>query len=427
VSNSPFKDHGEAHRGWWPAMLTVVFGTGCVQEETTIPASPVTGPEPASMAMVELVAEQEIWANARVIGFGETTHGTREFREMFYEGALMAVRGENALTVALEVSPSFAREMNEWIEGCGSEGYGRQVVLPRLSAADRAFLERARHHNMTYQQCIRVVGVDAPVGGYTVALMKHYGQSCLAPESYSRLEPHLLELEAMSALYGTGDGRPREILQNIEREFQAQERPDHCAELDWWVHLTSQHIDINGSSRRVGGVPDYVHTVDRDEMMASNVMFWAERGEKVFWLAHAFHVAAVEYPDVRGGGKSVPAGVHLRRSLGDQYASIGMFFGEGTLFAFGCVARRKGTVRRIPPPRRPSLQADLLQDFARPTLLDSPTACHDRNCREVRVQVYCLPRGWRDPSVSYLSLDVDRAFDWLAFFPTATADILATE
>lgn len=402
-------------------VLSIYWIAGCSPTSRSTPDSRQPSASVAR-AMITRLAQSEIWTKAKVIGFGETTHGTREFRSTFYGSALLAAKHAPAITVALEVDPASARDWNEWIAGCGHQGYGSKVKLPVASASHRAFLEQAREHNLSGGGCIRVVGVDAPASEYTLNVLQHYAQSCLTPHAYELVQPKIDDLQAMSAAFGTGDDRPGQLLATVKKETREHRSGQHCLDFDWWLHLSKRHVGIERDSPPQVGLPQYVHTLDRDALMAQNVVFWSGQEGKVFWLAHAFHTAKVVYPHVRGPGHTTPAGLHVERSLREHYVSVGLFFGEGTLFARGCGKRSRNSVRHIPPPGRPCLQSDLGRDLSEPALLPSQAACQGRNCTEVRSYVNCLPRGWKDPAVAYLSLDVATAFDWIAYFPLGSAD-----
>ncbi len=407
-------------------VLSISWVASCSPTSRSTPDSQQPSANTASTIVTRLT-QSEIWTEAKVIGFGETSHGTREFRSTFYGSALQAAKHAPIITVALEVDPVSARDWNEWIAGCGHQGYGSKVELPVAPASDRAFLERAREHNLSNGSCIRVVGVDAPASEYTLSLLQHYAQSCLTPQAYELVQPKIDDLQAMSGAFGTGDDGPQQLLTTINNETREHRNGQHCLDFDWWLHLSNPHVAIERDSPLQVGLPQYVHTLDRDSLMAENVVFWSEQEGKVFWLAHAFHTAKALYPHVRGPGQTTPAGLHVERLLREHYVSVGLFFGEGTLFAHGCRKRSRSSVRRIPPPGRPCLQSDLGRDLSEPALMPSQVACQGRNCTTVRAYANCLPRGWKDPAVAYLSLDVATAFDWIAYFPLGSADELSYE
>lgn len=361
----------------------------------------------------------------RIVAFGETTHGTAEFRALFYEAALMAAHGEREITVALERDPVDGHWLNEWIEGCGSIATDALAWRPPFSETDLDFVERARQHNLRGEGCIRAVGVDAPVDSDTVFLLHAYLAACRDEGRNDEVRALVTALHRLAPTYGTDDPRAEELLAQLDARAAEKREGTHCTELDWWLHLVRQHVEIPPSAREGFPVPEYVNSVDRDRLMAANVGFWARRGGTVLLLAHAGHVAKVRRPAVRGGGWSTPAGVHLAAAFSDRYRTVALTFGQGTLSARGCVIQRRETPRRIRAPRRPSLQRDLLRDFEVPVVLPAEEACRDRECDVMRELLYCLPRGWSDPRVSYYATDVRQGFDWVVFLPHASAERLA--
>jgi erythromycin esterase-like protein len=367
----------------------------------------------------ELLAEP---SDRPIVAFGETTHGTAEFRALFYDTALLASRGEREVTIALERDPIYGYWLNEWIEGCGSIATDALTWHPPFSETDLDFVERARQHDLRGEGCIRVVGVDAAVHPHTALLLHPYLAACRGEGYGEEIRALVTALQRLAPTYGTEDAQAEDILAQLEARAAEEREGTHCNELDWWLHIVRQHIEIPPSAREGFPVPELVNSVDRDRLMADNVGFWAERGGMVLLLAHAGHVAKVRIPAVHGGGWSTPAGFHLAAAFPERYRTVALTFGQGTLSAMGCVIQRRETTRRIRSPRHASLQRDLLRDFAAPVVLPVEEACRDRECGVMREFLYCLPRGWSDPRISYYGTDVRQGFDWVVFLPHASAE-----
>lgn len=417
-----------ARRPWAGLLVAVaaMFVAACSSSRTTS-AAPAEHPDDGDVRRIagELLQSDDL-ARKRILAFGETTHGTREFRALFFETALAAAAGGQEITVALEWEPFLGSRANEWAEGCGHAGLGSNEPLHRwltavFSETELDFLERMRQHGTEGRGCIRVIGVDAPVAAHSAFMLRHFGALCLSDAWSPDVDARVIELDGLEPVFGTDDPGPQAVLDEIEAHAATARGGTHCEELDWWLHLMRQHVQISRESVKGWPVPEFVNTVDRDRLIADNVAFWAKRGHRVLLLAHAGHVAKTAIPSVHGGGWSTPAGVHLEASFPDDYRTVAMLFGEGSLFAIGCAIQGKGTRRRIPAPRRASLQRDLLPDLESPTLLSAEEACRGRECQVVRSHVYCLPRGWNDARVSYSTMDVAEGFDWVVFFPRGTA------
>lgn len=363
-----------------------------------------------------LVAEAELH-DARVVAFGESTHGTREFRELFFEAALTLAKGHPELTIAREGSPARQWQLNEWVDGCGH--LGLEVGLPMVTDAELPFLERARRYNEEGPGCVRLVSPDLAIADYTPQVLRYLGRRCQDQTYEARTDALLLALASMRSTFGSSDDRPRRTLDEIETRLSSHRTGTHCVELDYWLQLMWQHIEVSEDSLKGWPIPEYANTMDRDQIMADNVAFWAEHGPVVF-LAHAGHVAKVADPPFHGTEVTIPAGTHLDEYYGPGYVAVDLTFGEGKLAAPGCVFQRRMTSRRIPPPGSPSLERDLYGDYDTTVALSTDDACEQRECSVTRQYVYCLPYGFRDYRLAYSKTDVHRAFDWLVYFPRAT-------
>lgn len=403
---------------------------GAWSVRSLLPSGPSDAPEPATVGDVEGVARivaklkvEEPIASAPVVAFGESTHGTAEFRHVFFEYALARAADEDEVTIALELPPVWAANLNESIEGCGSLGLG-DAAAGRFQwfAPGSDFVRRARAHNRHSSGCIRVVGVDSPTNVHSSAMLAHFGAACMGNGWTAELNRTVARLDALSGRYGIETELALELVETIDGAYQRSEHHGRCVDFEWWVSRMRRRVATKESDLEGWPVPRYTTTVDRDLDMADGVTFWAEHASgPVLFLAHAGHVS--EQPIVwdHRDGHSRPAGVLLDSRFGDAYASVALAFGSGTLYANACVGRQRGSVRTIPPPSRPSLQRDLVRRYPSPELLPLPSVCQSADCSRWRIFVFCLPRGWSDPKVSYESLELGEAFDWLVFFPTATA------
>jgi erythromycin esterase-like protein len=361
--------------------------------------------------------------SVHVVAFGESTHGTYEFASTAFEYALALAATGESVTLALERPPLAGLLMNEWAHGCGNLGSTPEEPPP-VTAAEAAFLEQARRHHAAGGSCIRIVGVDAPVPRDILKMLWPYGKQCLGATWDATTDKLALELGAEPLDTSESRARAKNMLAEFRNRAMGGPTPiDGCADLEWWAYLASRTLEIRETEnldRTEDALDVSRHETDRDALMSDGVLFWASRQPHVVFFAHALHIVEVPQVAVRGGGVRLPSGYHLQKSLGAGYVSVGLIAGQGGLNAIGCVIEGGGSTRQIPPPRRASLQRDLLRDYEKPVVLRSQTACDGRECGVLRVFVYCLPRGWRDPKVSYSVVDVEDGFDWLVFWPQST-------
>lgn len=367
-----------------------------------------------------MLAEPRVQATT-VLGLGETSHGTLEFRTLPFAVAFALAEFHHEVTLALEIDPAAGLWLNEYGRGCGNLGAGNPADIERMAGSYVELVHRARAHDEGGRGCIRIVGVDAMVRQHAVLSLQGAGRGCLGDGWTPELDALTRQLDQLTPEFGHGLTRAPTILAKISAATTTTSSSHECATFNYLLSALHDTIEIPAPDPRNRRVPEVVHTTDRDAIMARNVAFWAHRGQVVF-LAHAAHVAAVEIPDTRGGGFSTPAGVHLRREFGAAYVNVGMHFGEGELAAIRCPGAHRHTVRNVPAPRHPSFERDLLRDLGDSTLLPAARACEGRNCKVSRQYVYCMPLGFNDARISYTAVDLERAFDWFVFFPRARAD-----
>jgi erythromycin esterase-like protein len=362
----------------------------------------------------------------QVVGFGETTHGTYEFASTAFEYALGLAADGQSVTVALERVPLTGLLMNEWAHGCGYLGSAPQKPPP-MTAAEAAFLERARRHNAAGGSCIRIVGVDAPVARDILKMLWPYGKQCLGAGWDAATETLAVELGAEMLDTDESRGRAKRSLAEFRERALGEAAPSRgCEDLGWWAYLASRALEIRETedlADKTDTISVYRPQVDRDALMSDGVLFWASHQRKVVFFAHALHTMTVSRAAISSKDVRLTSGYYLQEHLGAGYVSVALTTGGGKLTAIGCVVTGGGSTRDIPPPRRPSLQRDLLRDFRDAVVLRSEAACDGRECGILRVFVYCLPRGWRDPKVSYMAVDILKGFDWLVFWPDSTANL----
>ena len=168
--------------------------------------APSDAPESVTLGDVEgvarIVAKLEVEARiatAPVVAFGESTHGTAEFRHVFFEYALARAADEDEVTIALEVPPVWAANLNASIEGCGSLGLG-DAAAGRAGwlAPGSDFVRRARAHNRRSSGCIRVVGVDSPIHVHVSAMLAYFGAACMSDAWTAELDRIVARLDDLS-------------------------------------------------------------------------------------------------------------------------------------------------------------------------------------------------------------------------------------
>jgi erythromycin esterase len=281
--------------------------------------------------------------DVRVVGLGESTHGTREFFQVKHRLLEFLVREMGFTALALESDAASCAPVNAYV--LGADGETKEVLksLYRIWQTEEmaALVDWMRAHNRAASQersvrflCFDVQGalksvdhllgylarVDSSRAVAATGIRKSIaetrspafdGDEERAKASMERLETALAGLDAL-----------RDHLLANRREFA---RRTSTAALDSAMRaleLARQGVDVSASK----SVIEFSAT--RDAYMARNVerVIQGEPGARIVLWAHNSHV-------LPGTGIGKNLGTLLRESLGQRYYALGFFFGEGEFTA----------------------------------------------------------------------------------------------
>ncbi|MFB6822270.1 erythromycin esterase family protein [Streptomyces virginiae] len=287
--------------------------------------------------------------DVRIVGLGESTHGTREFFRLKHRVLEFLVREMGCTVLAMEASESAAHAVDAYV----CHGVGDPVrLIARLGfwtwrteeMLDIVEWMRAHNRGVPADRRVRFVGIDPQLAADSVAAVGSFlGQ--VAPERAA----DLAELEVLArARPGSGpDPEQRllhraravaEFLDDHRAKFAALTSPEAVAEAVRHAGILCRAADLVTRSLDPGSPRDNVFAV-RDRSMAEAVVRLTESdgdgggsgdgtaGPVALW-AHNGHIAKGVY------GNGVPAlGSHLRARFGDRYYALGLLFGKGSFRA----------------------------------------------------------------------------------------------
>lgn len=376
----------------------------------------------------------EMLGSARVMGLGENSHGTREFRRALHDATLAAIDSHGLAIVMLELGAAYVERLNAWTGGCGPSSMAQPERLDRETLgilhtpAFLAFLDAvARHNAAVPTRCVRLVGIEAGVGGDPRAGLLALVESHLTPAALAALERPLESIRGWTLDRRTLDSSmqrranddlayARQLLGDPTNWTTGAAPPEIAIELPFWLGLCAQRIAMS------------TDPLQRERFMADNVLFWArtlpsERSALLY--AHAFHVTA--HPYFFRGREQRSMGTFVRAALGDDYRVVALTFGAGTFLAmqpFGGPRLRGIHVARLNPPSQACLERSLHERGDTPFVFRPDTECAGLGdgCQHMRQIGIVYPIGFHDMKLDYLPIDVARAFDAVVFFPTAHAD-----
>lgn len=279
----------------------------------------------AAVPVGELSAFGDALDGVRVVGLGESTHGTAEFFRLKHRLVEYLVTERGYSVFAMEASASAAPAVDAYIrhgrgdaatvlKGLGFWTWRTREVLD--------LIEWLRAHNAARpeEERVRFVGVDPQRCGVSVELVA----GALKGSS---------DVEALAVLADADPGsRPdpeRRLVQVAERVVAAlEERGDPEALRHGRILVRA--ADLVTRPRRHEDVARTVFAA-RDRYMAEAVAEIVESGARVALWGHNGHIAKARY-----GGGVESLGTHLRARYGEAYYALGLLFGEG-----GFRARRR--------------------------------------------------------------------------------------
>ncbi|MEU9027450.1 erythromycin esterase family protein [Streptomyces sp. NPDC048383] len=279
---------------------------------------------------------------ARIVGLGESTHGTAEFFRLKHRIVEFLVREEGFTTLAMEASESAARAVDAYVR----HGVGDPArLVARLGfwtwrtqeMVDLVEWLRAHNRDLPEERQVRFAGVDPQRGADSVEAVTAFLRAC-APER----EGNARALEVLVHARPGSRPDPEQALRHHAEEV-ARHLADHDADDDVVEHarilvraadLVTRSLDQSAGEESAFAVRDraMADAVARlvDDDPTARVMVWAHNG----------HLAKGTY------GDGVTAlGSRLRERYGDRYYALALLFGKGSFLA------RRGDDLQAPPVR----------------------------------------------------------------------------
>ncbi|MFF5706941.1 erythromycin esterase family protein [Streptomyces sp. NPDC012794] len=306
---------------------------------TLTPGAPVEDLQPLGEAL----------RGTRIIGLGESTHGTSEFFRLKHRMLEFLVREEGFTALAMEASQSAARALDAYVRyGAGSP----ERLVARLGfwtwrtreMVDLVEWLRAHNRDLPAERRIRFVGTDPQLCADSVEAVAAFlrraapGQAgCVnALDVLARARPGSIP-DPDKALVRRAEEVARLVADHVERSGAG----DDAGEALEHARILVRAADLVSRPLKASAGEDGVYTA-RDRYMAEAVARLVDddpRARVAVW-AHNGHIAKGTY------GDQVPAlGSRLRERYGDAYYALALFFGKGSFLA------RRGHDLQRPPAR----------------------------------------------------------------------------
>lgn len=310
----------------------------------TTPLQTVHPPQPgATPREDDLASFDRIVGNARVVGLGESTHGTSEFFTVKHRLLEHLVRARGFSVFAIEANQLAVETLNRYVQGGpGPATEAMRVMFAVWNTEEMlALVEWMRDWNAAHRASpVRFVGYDMQDNQRPVDSLRAF-VSRREPSLVSMVDEYLGEYRAMRSwattqVADTTRTRWREQAEEVWREARdrraewlarARSRDDTLA-VEWAVQ-SANLVQQAARGNETLNVPD------RDSLMAAN-LDWAlatlAPGARAVVWAHDIHVAHGGDP-AKSFFNGATMGAELKRRFGRDYVAFSLLTYEGAYTA----------------------------------------------------------------------------------------------
>ncbi len=289
-------------------------------------------------------------AEAKIVGLGEATHGTKEFFQLKHRIFKYLVENHNFKVLGFECDMGESIYIDRYV--CHSEGNIDSLMINKMhfwtwkTEEIRDLLEWMRTYNedKTKEEKIHFIGFDCQHMTYQPALILDYFKN-VKPEFIDEINPTLniiMGMDNTSSLkvreyykemdegekQAISDGLENILikLDDIEEELISKSSYFEYQRIRQLLKNIQQTNDvIFGNSHKE---PLY-----RDKYMAENTVWFSTLfggNTKIAIWAHNEHIANVKTDYIKEGSM----GHHLKLELGKQYQIVGFSFSKGSFIAY---------------------------------------------------------------------------------------------
>ncbi len=299
--------------------------------------------ESEESAEADLARFASIVGDARVVGLGESTHGTHEFFELKHRLVDYAVRRLGFRVFAIEANQLAVENINRYVEG--GPGATRDVmrVMFRVWYTEEmaALIDWIRAWNTAHpDRAVRFVGYDMQDNHVPADTLRAF---------LARVEPGtLVEYDAAAAPYRAQSGYATPQVPDTTRARWARQIDslwrDVTARRAAWLERATNRGDTIATEwavqsanllRQAARFNVALNSPERDSLMAANLA-WSlatlAPGQRAVVWAHDVHVSKGGDP-ARSFNEGQQMGAFLRRIYGDGYRCFSLETYEGTYSA----------------------------------------------------------------------------------------------
>ena len=272
----------------------------------------------------------------KVVGMGESTHGTHEFFVTRIEMFKYLVKHAGYNTFFLEADYANCLPINEYIkggEGKAEELVGNIGLWPWMTEEMVDLVEWMRTYNQQSDSQLSFIGVDMQKNYSTAnALVKILGdnapQPLLAIADISAYDFWRLKKSTVKKQFLPAQDAVNKLDASVINKTD-------LAEYKLLVRHFNQIIDSRFAKK----------SSFRDLKMAENILYHLEKDDRIkgFFWAHNMHIANF-YMESNAHGV---AGGYLKQQLQDKYYSIGQEFYEGSFNVYSISKGQKDSEYKL--------------------------------------------------------------------------------
>jgi erythromycin esterase len=296
-------------------------------------AIPIKGVE-AGNGFADLQPLKRILADARVVGLGEATHGTREFFQFKHRMVEFLVREMNFNVFAIEANYAGCLKVNDYVTGGKASRVDalQNLGFPGWQTEEVAALVdwlRAYNQTIPSERKVKFYGFDMQdMGGSDVVL------GYLKRADPEKTQEVLETLTKVGAAAQAAIGGSKENLKGLLPEIDKLIRYFVLQEGNFTYKTSLAEYEMNlHRLRLLFQAADYFSQElndTRDRYMAENIVYMLNRerpGTRIAVWAHNGHISTGGIFD----GKAM--GAYLRQRLANEYYAFGFTFNDGSFQA----------------------------------------------------------------------------------------------
>lgn len=306
-------------------------------------SAPLRTTAPADPDVRDLQLFDTIVGEARVVGLGESTHGTGDFFRLKHRLLAHLVERRGFRLFALEANQVAVRRANAWV--LGGSGTVREAMrgffAVWVTEEVAALLEWMRGYNAAHPEApVQIAGYDlqdhhTPTDSLGAFLRRHdaeYLPRFTRLTSEYRSRPSYVTPQAADSTrqrwLAEADSLVQETAARRTRWLREATRATDSAAVHWALQSAQLY-------RQAAFLNSMAYNPARDSLMAENIHWLIDvlhPGARAVVWAHDSHVSVGGDPlQSYNGGSQM--GATLRRRYGDAYRAFGLLTAEGHLTA----------------------------------------------------------------------------------------------